>query len=54
MDEIQGGIFQKYLLKSKIDFQQLVPQFQLMLKNIFNQNRLSLVTITTDKKQLKI
>lgn len=53
LDETRGGIFIKYLLRSKMDFQQLIPQFQLMLKNIFNQNRLSLVTITADQKELR-
>ena len=52
-DEINGGAFLEYFLKSKIDFPQLIPQFQSLLKNIFNQNRLQIVTITTDQNKLK-
>lgn len=52
-EETSGGVFLEYFLKSKINFQKLVPQFQSLLKDIFNQNRLQLVTITTDQNKLK-
>lgn len=53
VDETKGGVFEKYVLKSKMDSSQLVPEFKLMLGDIFSQNRLYLVTITADKKELK-
>ena len=52
-DEIGGGVFAGYLLKSKIDFPQLIPQFQSLLKDIFNQDRLRLITIVAEKNKLK-
>ena len=53
VDETSGGAFEKYMLKSKKVSKQLVPEFKLMLKDIFNQSRLYLITITADQKELK-
>ena len=53
-DEIAGGTFEEYILKSKIDPDQITPKFKNILTNIFNQNRLHLVTITAEKAQLNI
>ena len=53
VSEIKGGAFEKYILKSKMNSRYLVPKFKLMLTNIFNQNRLYLVAITSEQKELK-
>ena len=52
-DEMSGGAFAEYFLKSKIDFPQLIPQFHSLLKDIFNHDRLHLITITTEQKKMK-
>ena len=53
LEEVMGGSFENYFLKSKIDFQQLIPQFQTLLKDIFHSQNLELITITTEKNKLK-
>ena len=53
INETSGGSFEEYILKSKIDSLQIVPKLKQMLSNIFNQNRLYLVTVTSNKKELK-
>ena len=52
-DERSGVVFQKYILKSKIDPKSLSSNLKTMLKSIFNKNRLYLATITADQKELK-
>ena len=52
-DEVKGGVFAEYFLKSKLNFLRLIPQFQSLLKNIFNQDRLHLITIVAEKNKLK-
>ena len=52
-DEIGGGTFEKYMLNSKKNSDQLSLKFKTILGNIFNQNRLFLVTMTADQQQLK-
>ncbi len=51
--ETSGGAFERYILKSKLDASQLLPELKALLKNIFNQNRLFLATITADHQELK-
>ena len=53
-DEIKGGTFEEYILKSKIDPDEITVKFKNILTNIFNQNRLHLVTVTAEKAQLNI
>ena len=52
-EEVMGASFENYFLKSKIDFQQLIPQFQVLLKDIFRSQNLELITITTEQNKLK-
>ena len=52
-DEVRGGVFAEYFLKTKLNFPRLIPQFQSLLKDIFNYGRLHLITITADQKQLR-
>ena len=52
-DEIGGGSFEEYILKSKIDPNLLSSNLKKILKSVFNQNRLYLTTITADQKELK-
>ena len=53
IDEIDGGSSEEYILKSKLDSHQLTPEFKTILNNIFNQNRLYLVTVTAEQNELK-
>ena len=53
-DEMKGGRFEEYILKEKQSAHRLIPIFKTLLNNIFNQNRLKLITITADQKQLPI
>ena len=53
LDEFQGGLFYEYALKSDWDAKKLVPRFQTLLSDIFNQGRLRLVTLTAEKPELK-
>ena len=52
-DEVEGGTFEEYVLKSKFDPKPLSSNLKGILKSVFNQNRLHLVTITANKKDLK-
>ncbi len=52
-DEIDGGSFEEYILKSKVDSKLLSSTLRRMLRSVFNQNRLFLTTITAEGKKLK-
>ena len=53
IDETSGGTFEEYMLNSKKNSDQLLLKFKTILGNIFNQNRLHLVTMTSDQNQLR-
>ena len=52
-DEIHGGLFLKYILKSQMNSHQIVPKLKLLLKDIFNQKRLYLISSVAEQEQLK-
>ncbi len=52
-DETDGVIFRKYVLETEIDPQLLSSRLKTMVRNIFNQNRLYMVTLTGEQKELK-
>ncbi len=52
-DETRGGTFEEYILQSKIESHKITPELKNILVNIFNQNRLHLVTITAEENELK-
>ncbi|MCY4512547.1 MAG: insulinase family protein [Bdellovibrionales bacterium] len=52
-DELEGGAFEDYISKLKIEPEKLMPEFQSLLSQIFNQKRMYLVTLTAESNQLK-
>ena len=52
-DELNGGAFEEYILKAEIDPGILSSELKILLKNIFNQKRLYLATITTSEQDMK-
>ena len=52
-DLAYGGLFLEHLLKSPWDSNRLVDRFQDLLKDIFNQKRFYLATLTAEEKELK-
>ena len=53
LNQLNGGAFYEYVLKSDWDSQKLVPRFQALLADIFNQKRLRLVAVIAEKTELK-
>jgi len=52
LNEYGGVVFTEYILKSPIDLKQLSQNLKLMLSDIFNQERVHLITITSEEKEL--
>lgn len=52
-DEMEGGAFENYISNLKIEPEKFVPEFQSLLRQIFNKKRLYLVTLTAEPNQLK-
>lgn len=52
VDETGGGLFENYVLKTPISSEVLSVQLRGMLKEIFNQKRIYLTTVTSDQKDL--
>lgn len=51
-DETGGGTFENHMRSTKMTAESLIPKLQTLLKNIFNQKRLYLATLTTSENDL--
>jgi Zn-dependent M16 (insulinase) family peptidase len=51
-EETSGGVFENYVMQTVFDGETLQKKLQAMLGKIFNQQRLYLTTITSDKQDL--
>ena len=53
LDEMDGGSFEKFILDLKVNPKELTMDLKSILKNVFNQDRLHLVTMTSRNEKLK-
>ncbi len=52
-EELGGGVFENYVLKTKFEPKAISQQLQSLVGEIFNQNRLYLATVTSSKEDLQ-